>query len=71
VDRAFRPRREGWRDWRSSLASVHAEPADERRPPRLAYDEIFANQLALALLRQVSRRRAACPCAAMGGSPMR
>ncbi|GAA4009568.1 ATP-dependent DNA helicase RecG [Sphingomonas humi] len=49
--------RHGWRDWRTSLATVHAEPADNAAHQRLAYDEIFANQLALALLRQVSRRR--------------
>jgi ATP-dependent DNA helicase RecG len=53
--------RQGWRDWRGSLATVHAEPAEEGARKRLAYDEIFANQLALALLRQVSRRRRGVP----------
>ncbi len=49
--------REGWRAWRSALAEAHAKPdaGDARR--RLAYDEIFANQLALHLLRQHARRR--------------
>ena len=47
----------GWRDWRGALAEIHAEPASEEAKKRLAYDEIFANQLALALLRQVSRRK--------------
>ncbi|UUR08526.1 ATP-dependent DNA helicase RecG [Sphingomonas glaciei] len=51
----------GWRDWRTSLATIHAEPADSAARKRLAYDEIFANQLALALLRQVSRRRRGVP----------
>ena len=49
--------RHGWKDWRASLATIHAEPGDDAARRRLAYDEIFANQLALALLRQVSRRR--------------
>lgn len=53
--------REGWRDWRTSLATVHAEPADSAARQRLAYDEIFANQLALQLLRQVSRRKRGQP----------
>jgi ATP-dependent DNA helicase RecG len=48
--------RECWGAWRASLALVHREPdaADARK--RLAYDEIFANQLALLLLRQSQRR---------------
>jgi ATP-dependent DNA helicase RecG len=49
--------REAWRPWRSALAEAHQDPlaSDARR--RLAYDEIFANQLALLLLRQSARRR--------------
>ena len=50
--------REGWRPWRAAVAQVHADPeeaAASRR--RLAYDEIFANQLALQLLRAASRRK--------------
>jgi len=46
--------REAWADWRASLAQAHREPGSGRR--RLAYDEIFANQLALLLLRQSQRR---------------
>ncbi|HVM37992.1 MAG TPA: ATP-dependent DNA helicase RecG [Sphingomicrobium sp.] len=49
--------REGWRAWRAALAEAHREPAAEQARRRLAYDEIFANQLALLLLRQASRRR--------------
>ena len=48
--------REAWRPWRAAIAEAHRDPgsADPRR--RLAYDEVFANQLALMLLRQASRR---------------
>jgi ATP-dependent DNA helicase RecG len=46
--------REAWADWRASLAQAHREPGSGLR--RLAYDEIFANQLALLLLRQSQRR---------------
>jgi len=55
--------REAWRPWRSALAEAHIEPeaTDARR--RLAYDEVFANQLALLLLRQASRRKRGVPLA--------
>jgi ATP-dependent DNA helicase RecG len=46
--------RESWRGWRASLAEAHQKPGSARQ--RLAYDEIFANQLALLLLRQSQRR---------------
>jgi ATP-dependent DNA helicase RecG len=46
--------REVWADWRASLAQAHRDPGSGHR--RLAYDEIFANQLALLLLRQSQRR---------------
>ena len=46
--------RESWSGWRASLAEAHREPGSARE--RLAYDEIFANQLALLLLRQSQRR---------------
>ncbi len=42
--------------WRASLAIAHREPGVEGARTRLAYDEIFANQLALLLLRQSQRR---------------
>jgi ATP-dependent DNA helicase RecG len=55
--------REGWPDWRSALRAAHAPkssadiastaPARER----LAYDEVFAHQIMLALLRARRRRR--------------
>ncbi|RME61835.1 MAG: ATP-dependent DNA helicase RecG, partial [Alphaproteobacteria bacterium] len=46
--------REGWPAWRAALAQAHcplgAQAADPGQPARrrLAYDELFANQLALA-----------------------
>jgi ATP-dependent DNA helicase RecG len=58
--------REAWRPWRAALAEAHRDPGtgDSRR--RLAYDEIFANQLALVLLRQASRRKRSVPLAGDG-----
>ncbi|HVF83517.1 MAG TPA: ATP-dependent DNA helicase RecG [Sphingomicrobium sp.] len=50
-----------WLPWRVSLAKAHGEPGEESARERLAYDEIFANQLALQLLRQVSRRKRGTP----------
>ncbi len=56
-------RREGWQGWRKSVLALHAPTrmveiapeAPARR--RLAYDELLANQLALALVRANLRRR--------------
>jgi ATP-dependent DNA helicase RecG len=49
----------GWMMWREALKSVHHRGNDrEGARQRLAYDEFFANQLALALLRQRARARA-------------
>ena len=58
--------REGWRAWRSALASVHHDPQEGSARRRLAYDEVFANQLALTLLRQASRRKRGVPLAGDG-----
>ena len=49
--------REEWPAWRHAIGSIHADPTDEKARRRLAYDEIFANQLALALVRQSARSR--------------
>jgi len=46
-----------WPDWRAALAWLHADPADTVARTRLAYDEVFANQLALMLVRQDTRKR--------------
>ena len=47
----------GWPAWKEALARIHADPADAVARARLGYDEIFANQLALTLVRQDTRRR--------------
>ena len=46
-----------WPTWREALARIHADPSDTSARERLAYDEVFANQLALMLVRQSSRAR--------------
>ncbi|MEO7277992.1 MAG: ATP-dependent DNA helicase RecG [Sphingomicrobium sp.] len=58
--------REGWRGWRASIAQTHLEPNAETPRKRLAYDEIFANQLALLLIRQSARRKQTAPLAGTG-----
>ena len=47
----------GWPDWKAALAAIHADPADAKARARLAYDEVFANQLALLLVRGESRAK--------------
>jgi ATP-dependent DNA helicase RecG len=61
-DPAYRSR-QGWTSFKESLLAAHApkseadlEPAASLRM-RLAYDELLANQLALALIRENVRRR--------------
>ena len=46
-----------WPKWRSALAEAHSDPDTTSPRKRLAYDEIFANQLALLVLRLDSRRK--------------
>ena len=46
-----------WPSWREAVARVHADPADAVARARLAYDEVFANQLALGIVRADTRRR--------------
>jgi ATP-dependent DNA helicase RecG len=53
--------RHQWPGWREALIRVHADPADAKARERLAYDELFANQLAFALVRASSRRRRGQP----------
>ena len=55
-----------WRSWRTSLALAHREPNAAEARQRLAYDEIFANQLALLLLRQSQRRHRTVPLPGTG-----
>ncbi len=59
--------RKSWGGWRESLATAHREPGKEAARQRLAYDEIFANQLALMLLRQSQRRHRTTPLPGTGG----
>jgi ATP-dependent DNA helicase RecG len=51
----------GWPKWQEALATAHADPAEAAARERLAYDEVFANQLALMLVRASSRRRRGVP----------
>ncbi len=61
-DPAFRAR-ERWASWRASLAAAHAPQSEADLAPltpvrrRLAYDELLANQLALALVRARQKRQ--------------
>ena len=58
--------REHWGAWRDSLALAHREPGADEARKRLAYDELFANQLALLLLRQSQRRHRTVPLPGTG-----
>ncbi|MEI4486264.1 ATP-dependent DNA helicase RecG [Frigidibacter sp. MR17.14] len=55
--------REGWPAWRAALSRAHAPEGQEDLSPaapsraRLAYDELFAHQLTLALARARARRQ--------------
>jgi len=66
IDPAYRAR-QGWADWHASLMKAHAPESeadlDHSTKPRarLAYDELFANQLAVALVRAHQRRLAGRP----------
>ncbi len=51
----------GWPAWKDALMRAHADSNDSKARERLAYDEIFANQLALMLVRASSRRRKGVP----------
>lgn len=55
--------REGWSPWATALKKIH-EPdhekeleADDKNRRRLAYDELLANQITLAMVREVQRKR--------------
>ena len=47
--------RHGWSDWRTAVQAAH--DLDAGAKDRLAYDELFANQLALLLVRRDTRAR--------------
>ncbi len=52
-------RREGWPDFATALRALHqpAEPPGQQPRQRLAYDELLADQLSLALVRRRQRGR--------------
>ena len=50
-----------WPDWAAALETAHRDPAAAEARARLAYDEVFANQLALMLVRASSRKRRGVP----------
>ena len=50
-----------WPDWAEALETAHRDPAATKARERLAYDEVFANQLALMLVRASSRKRKGVP----------
>ena len=53
--------RRGWPAWGAALQLAHRVPDRDAARERLAYDEVFANQLALSLVRASSRRRKGVP----------
>ena len=56
----------GWAGWRAALHAIHRDPLTDAARARLAYDEVFANQLALTLVRASTRRRRGVPLAGDG-----
>jgi ATP-dependent DNA helicase RecG len=52
---------QSWPDWADALETAHRDPAAAKARERLAYDEVFANQLALMLVRASSRKRKGVP----------
>jgi len=63
---------EGWPDWHTALAAVHAPQKEADIGPdttaraRLAYDELFAHQMTLALARAASRKKPGITTVASG-----
>lgn len=53
--------RHGWPAWQAAIGRIHTDPADAKARERLGYDELFANQLALMLVRASSRKRRGVP----------
>jgi ATP-dependent DNA helicase RecG len=51
----------GWQGWKTSLHKGHKDRFADAARERLAYDEVFANQLALMLVRASSRKRRGQP----------
>jgi ATP-dependent DNA helicase RecG len=53
--------RRGWHGWTASLHLSHRDRFADAARDRLAYDEVFANQLALTLVRASNRKRRGAP----------
>jgi len=53
--------RRGWPGWEEALHGAHQGRHGDSAKERLAYDEVFANQLALMLVRGAARRRRGRP----------
>ena len=53
--------RRGWPGWQEALRAAHHSGEGAAARQRLAYDEVFANQLALMLVKASSRRRRGVP----------
>ena len=53
--------RRGWPGWEEALHGAHRSRRPDPARERLAYDEVFANQLALMLVRGAARRRRGLP----------
>jgi ATP-dependent DNA helicase RecG len=51
----------GWPAWGDALRMAHRSQRNEAAKARLAYDEVFANQLALMLVRGAARKRRGAP----------
>lgn len=60
VDPDLKTRRQ-WPSWREALRSVHSAQGNPSMRERLAYDELLASQLALALVRGQMRQRPTRP----------
>jgi len=56
IEPSLKAQRE-WPGWREAMLRLHADPADAVARARLAYDEVFANQLALSIVRADTRKR--------------
>ena len=56
----------GWPGWKIAIEGGHGAPQGRAARDRLAYDEMFANQLALMLVRASSKRRRGVPLAGDG-----
>jgi ATP-dependent DNA helicase RecG len=51
----------GWPAWSDALRMAHRSQRNEAAKARLAYDEVFANQLAMMLVRGAARKRRGVP----------